>query len=194
VNLRFCGVFGTREKRLAQCSCRAARLGGPIPLRAAQQDDCGIVFLRAFATKLFDRFHEPRDAAIMRGHKVHEACTSELLIFAIQGFGNPVRVEEQTEVMAELHRVFRKLTGKQAEWHAGVSMERANVASMAEQGPRVAGASKSERSTRRIQHCIDHGDILPGRNIIEQHPIDAREYLAWAARRGCQGTNHATGR
>src|SRR5712691_755783 len=125
----------------------------PIPapfLSAAQQNDSSIVFLRAFATKFLNGFHEPGDAAIMRGHESCEAHTAEFLVLAVQRFGNPVGVEQQAEITAELHGVLGKLTGKQAERHPGVGVERAHIGSMAEQGPGVTCAGEGEGAARRV--------------------------------------------
>ena len=102
----------------------------------------------------------------MCGYEFCKARPAELLVLAIQRFGNAVCVEQQAEITAELHRVLGKLAGKQAERHPGVGVERAHVGSMAEQGPRMPGAGEGERAARRVQHSIDHGDVMFRRKVV----------------------------
>jgi hypothetical protein len=96
----------------AQGVLRAGRLGkstanvipiidhvnGCCILSAAQQDHSGIVFLRAFATKFLDGFHEPREVAIVRGREFREAPAAELLVLSIQRFRDPVGIEQPAEI------------------------------------------------------------------------------------------------
>ena len=103
-----------------------------ICLCAAQKDDSRIIAESAFATELMNRFHQSRNAAIVGRQEIAKAIAPKFLVLAIQGFGNSVGIEQQSEIMAEGQSVLGELAWQQPERQAGVSMERAHIISMAQ--------------------------------------------------------------
>jgi len=170
-----------------------ASKGPPYSLCAPQQDNRGIIFLCAGATKLVDCLHELENTAIVIGHEFGEVRAAELLVVAIHSLGYPVSIKQQTEITAERQSVLSKLAVKQAERHSGVGVEKAHTGSVAEQGPWVACAGEGESSARRIQHGINHCDVAAGEKIVQQHLVDAGKNLAGAAGQRRQRAHDSAG-